>query len=196
MIFRSSLTILGIAALLACPIHVIAQTPPATDVAGTVAPVTKPVLADAEKEQDIRQLFALTGSDKAGQQVMEQMIPEMQKSQPQIPAEFWEGIRKKIKEGGLTERLVPVYDKYYTKEEVKALVAFYQTPLGKKVTATIPGITKDSQAVGAAWGQEIAQEVIQDIQTAGAAKPAVKAAPKSGKPAKSPAPKTRKTASK
>jgi hypothetical protein len=193
MIFRRSLTILGIAALLACPTHAIAQaSPPVTD----AAPVSKPILADAEKEKDIRQLFALTGSDKIGQQMMEQLIPEMQKSQPQIPTEFWEGIRIKIKAGGLTERLVPVYDKYYTKEEVKALVAFYQTPLGAKVTATLPGITQDSQAVGAAWGQEIAQEVIQELQAVGATKPSAKAAPKSGKPRKSPASKAGKTASK
>jgi hypothetical protein len=153
MDLRRSLTTLGIAALLACPVHAMAQ------------------------------------------QMMDQMIPEMQKALPDIPAEFWQGIRKKIKTDGFTERLLPIYDKYYSKEDVKGLVAFYQTSLGQKVVSTTPGISSESQAVGSAWGKEIAQQVIDDLQAREAAKPAApKTKPgKSAKPAAKPA-KTGKTA--
>ncbi len=195
MIFRSSFTVIGIAAHLALPIQAIAQTPPAT--APAAAPATKTVLADAEKEKDIRQLMALTGSDKMAQQMVDQMIPEMQKAIPQIPAEFWQGFRKKVKMSELMERLVPVYDKYYSKEDVKGLIAFYQTPLGQKMIATAPGISSDSRAIGSAWGQEIAKQVISDIQASQAAKPAsskVKSG-KSAKPAASKPAKTVKTVS-
>ncbi|MES2460395.1 MAG: DUF2059 domain-containing protein [Armatimonadota bacterium] len=186
----SSLAMFGIAAFCSSPVFAAIQTPsPSTP---STTPVTKSVLPDAEKEQDIRQLITLTGGDKMGQQMMDQMIPEMQKILPQIPADFWVAFRKKTKMSELTERLLPVYDKYYSKEDVKGLIQFYRTPLGQKVISTTPGISRDSQAIGSAWGQEIAQDIIRELKEKEAAKPSGAKA----KPTKAPANnKPRKTVS-
>jgi hypothetical protein len=191
MVFRSSLTAIGIAVLCNLPIGAIAQTPPARPVTTPAVSAPKAVLQDAEKEQDIRQLISLTGGDKVGQQMLDQMIPQMQKMLPQVPEAFWQEFRKKTKMSELTERLLPIYDKYYSKEDVKGLIQFYQTPLGQRVIATMPDISRESQAVGSAWGQEIAGEIISELKKKEAAQPA----PAKPQPQKSPAAKSGKATS-
>lgn len=54
-------------------------------------------------------------------------------------------------DGGLLDRLVPLYHKHYTRDEIKALIRFYETPLGKKVAALRPQITKESMVVAEEW---------------------------------------------
>jgi uncharacterized protein len=42
------------------------------------------------------------------------------------------------------DTVYPLYDKFFTTEEVKDLVAFYKTPTGKKVIETMPLLFKES----------------------------------------------------
>lgn len=161
--------------LLIDPSAAVAQAAPVA--AKTVQPnATQPdaILPDAEKEKEIRQLIALSGGDKIGTQMMDQMIPAMRKMLPQVPAEFWQEFRRKAKVSQLVDRLLPIYDKYYSREDVKGLIQFYQTPLGQKVIAVAPAVSKESYAVGSAWGEQMAREVIEEYQARekAAAKPA------------------------
>ena len=41
-------------------------------------------------------------------------------------------------------QLVPVYDKYFTEEELLGLIAFYKSPLGQKLLTVTPLVMKDS----------------------------------------------------
>lgn len=34
--------------------------------------------------------------------------------------------------------MIPIYDKYYTEDDIKQLTDFYQTPIGKKVISSTP----------------------------------------------------------
>ena len=49
------------------------------------------------------------------------------------------------------DRVVPLYDKYYTIGEIQTLIQFYETPLGKKVTALRPAIAKEIMVVAEEW---------------------------------------------
>ena len=53
--------------------------------------------------------------------------------------------------GGLMDRVVPLYDKHYTIGEIQALIQFYETPLGKKVTALRPAIANEIMVVAEEW---------------------------------------------
>ena len=186
-----SAAFLSLATLCALPLLAFAQTTPPTPIPAPT-PMAKPILTDAEKEKDIRQLIALTGGDKMGEQMLDQMIPEMQKMIPDAPPAYWVEFRKKTNINALIDQLLPIYDKYYSKEDVKGLIQFYQTPLGQKVISVIPAISRESYVVGSAWGQAKAQEVINELQAKEAAKP--KPAPDKPKPAKAPPAKPKKPA--
>jgi hypothetical protein len=44
------------------------------------------------------------------------------------------------------------------------LIQFYQSPLGQKVIAAAPGISLESQKIGSAWGQKIAEEIFNEAK--------------------------------
>ncbi len=54
-------------------------------------------------------------------------------------------------EGGLMDRVVPLYDEHYTHPEIQSLIQFYESPLGKKVAALRPRVAKESMVVAEEW---------------------------------------------
>jgi len=48
--------------------------------------------------------------------------------------------------------LIPVYKKHFTQEEVKDIIAFYETLAGKKLAEKSPLIAVDSMQSSQAWG--------------------------------------------
>ena len=60
--------------------------------------------------------------------------------------------------------LVAVYAKHFTQAEVRELLAFYGTDLGKKAIAALPLIAQESAAVGQAWSAQHMPEVMATLE--------------------------------
>ena len=114
------------------------------------------------KEQDIRRLLVLTGSDKLAEQIMDQMMVQLDADGSD--KKFWEGFRAEIDTEALIRMTIPIYDKHLTHEEIRGLIAFYQTPLGAKLIEKLPAIAQDSMAAGMKWGQEIAGKAMAKME--------------------------------
>lgn len=56
-----------------------------------------------------------------------------------------------------------VYANHFTLEELNALAAFYETPLGQKIITEQPKIVKEVLPIGIAWGRQAAEQVLQRI---------------------------------
>lgn len=118
-------------------------------------------------DEDIRQLMEISGAAKVGVQVMEAMTVQFKQVLPEVPTEFWNEAMKEFNSDALVELIIPIYKKYFTADEIKQLIAFYKTPLGQKVTSTLPAITQESMEAGQKWGQEIGMKVAQKLQEKG-----------------------------
>ena len=94
---------------------------------------TAPVRADSTaKIADIHRLMKLTGSGDLGIQVINQLMVSLKKAMPQVPEGFWEEFSKEVKPDELIEQIVPVYDRNLSHDDVKELIKFYESPIGKK----------------------------------------------------------------
>ncbi len=124
--------------------------------------------------QDIRELIAVSG----GQNMMDEIFSEetiqkqmralLQNTPPAQQAKAERFIREFSKEflaESRTQRdhlvglMIEVYAKYYTPEDVQALIAFYRTPAGKKLAAVGPKAAVESMQVGQKWGQELGAKI-------------------------------------
>ncbi|MEL6143536.1 MAG: DUF2059 domain-containing protein, partial [Bacteroidota bacterium] len=98
---------------------------------------------------------------------IQQMI-DLQKDQlgTILPDVFFERFLEESKTGfdSLIVDLIPIYQDTYTKEEVKGLIAFYQTDLGKAMLEKTPLVMQASMQVGAAWGERMALRIMQEIE--------------------------------
>ena len=89
----------------------------------------------------------------AGQQfeIMTEPIIKM------VPEENREAFKKELAEStdGLYTKMAAVYTESFTEEELDKILAFYATPVGEKMVAVTPELTKKGMEIGQAWGIEL-----------------------------------------
>lgn len=136
--------------------------------------ISSPVLAQSrqgnqnlDKINSIKELITITGTKNLTQQILNQSITSMRSQFPQVPQVFWDEFSAGLTADQLINRLIPIYDKYLTDEDIKQLIAFYRTPVGKKIISVSPQIASDSLNIGQQYGKEVAQRAIQKLQEQG-----------------------------
>ena len=65
-----------------------------------------------------------------------------------------EEIEKLFNASAIISRLVPVYDRYYSDQELQQLIDFYSSPIGQKLVETTPKITEDVMKTSVQYFQE------------------------------------------
>ena len=127
-----------------------------------------PALAQTNtKIQDIHKMLVLSGSGKNAIQVMRQMLRYQQEANPEVPKEFWEEFMNEVDPNELIELIAPIYARYFSHEDVKAMIRFYESPVGKKLVSVQPLITRDSMSAGQQWGMAIGRKIARKLQEKG-----------------------------
>lgn len=139
-----------------------------------VAPWASARSMDQEKHQNIAKILEMTGTVQNAMSVLDQMLPQLmdliRKANPEIPQQVLDALEKDGKDEfhksvpELIEPIIAIYDANYSAEEIRQLLAFYQSPLGKKVIARTPQITQQSIAMGSAWGNHVGERVAERIR--------------------------------
>lgn len=119
------------------------------------------------KNEKIKQLLELSGSGKMGIQVMNQMMNSFKSSYSKAKEDFWAEFKKEIKPEDIENMIIPIYDKYYTEEDVDQLIIFYNSPIGKKMISTMPQVMQESIIAGQAWGKQISEKVLARLKEKG-----------------------------
>lgn len=107
-------------------------------------------------------MLKITGMEKLMDQMMKQLIDSLRVNMKEVPDEFWERFSKKLKPTEMIEMIIPLYDKYYSLDDLKAVNAFYSSPAGQRVLSTLPQIMQESMAIGQKWGEKVAQEAAEE----------------------------------
>jgi len=122
---------------------------------------------DPEKLLDVRKLMELTGSKKLGEQVLNQMFLQLKNQLPKVPEKFWQDLRQSLNINEMLEAMVPVHAKYFTHEEVKELIRFYDSPVGRKLTEVTAKISEESMVEGQKWVLKTGQMIEKKLEEAG-----------------------------
>ena len=123
-----------------------------------------------EYKEAINKMMKLSGALA----VVDVMVPQMTKAfkplAPNAPDSFWETFEKTCKTKfltGMIEIYAPLYVKYFTLDDINELIAFYQTPIGKKLGDVTPKITAEGMQAGQKLGMEIAGDLQKEIEAGG-----------------------------
>ena len=129
--------------------------------------------ANQEKIDNIRRLLTLTGSEKLQQNVMDQftaalrplLMAGLQGNQQaeKILSRMTELMSEEIKKSDFSRITVELYDKYFTNEDIKGLIQFYESPLGQKTVQVLPTLTQESVARGMEAGQLAGQRAFNRL---------------------------------
>jgi hypothetical protein len=115
------------------------------------------------KNDDILKLLRISGADKLADQMMDAMIPEFQQLIPGIPDIFWIRFKEKLNTDDLLYACIPAYNNYYTHDEIKQLITFYESPLWKKLVEVTPLLVQETMAVGQRWGEKLGQDIVDEL---------------------------------
>ena len=119
--------------------------------------------AQSSKELKIAELLETMGSTEAMKTSFEYMINYYKQNNPQISSEYWDNSLKHVDYNELVQKLVPVYSKHFTEQEIVDLLKFYNTSTGKKMIEKTPTILEESMEIGRKWGIELAQKIEKEI---------------------------------
>jgi len=118
-------------------------------------------------EQQVRKLMDTIGLGRSLRQMNSQIETSMKQSLPCVASNFWQDF---VDQNGSREfigRLVPVYQKHFTGDEVEGMVKFYSSPLGQKVLTEMPAAMAEANQAGEQWSHEHGQQMIAKLEQAG-----------------------------
>jgi hypothetical protein len=75
-----------------------------------------------------------------------------------LQQEFTQGVPE------LIDGVAALYDQAFTEDEIGALVAFYDSPAGRKFMQVHPQVQRDSATLGLDWGRRTAEKAGQVFQ--------------------------------
>lgn len=118
----------------------------------------------------LTKMMQVSGSEVTFKTAIDQMISMIKQQQSNIPNEFWDEFVTEINKdaiGKLVDLILPVYQKHLTEADLRQLIAFYETPIGKKFAEKTPLITRESMAAGQEWGRQIGEKVENKLKEKG-----------------------------
>ncbi|RYU95059.1 DUF2059 domain-containing protein [Emticicia agri] len=118
-----------------------------------------------EKLKDIKRLLIVSGTANNAKAGVESMAQSMKDKADQngLPEGFWDEFLKSINYDEVAELYVPIYDKNYTHQEIKDMIAFFESPTGKKMVEKTPAIIAESSNIGREWGQKLGMKVYEKM---------------------------------
>lgn len=126
---------------------------------------------------DVQKLLEVSGALKLGRQMAsltaEQVMKAMAAAGPEMPARARQIVtelidaefeRAFVADGPMGKGLARIYARHFTTEEIRGLIAFYESPLGRKVTDTLPAVSQESMQVAMEWAGASIPDLQQRIE--------------------------------
>ena len=128
----------------------------------------------AEKRADIERLLTLTNTQAVALEFaatkIDYLLVYARKAKPYIKPDVFRTLRDELLDemaervwdsGSFAEQVVAIWDSRFTHEEIKELIAFYESDVGRKLVVLSAEIDKDQRTAGRIWGQEM-EAIIAD----------------------------------
>ena len=110
-----------------------------------------------ELTRSIQKLFDVTGFLKGSAGLIKALY-ETEDMKAMLPEEFRSKFIAAYEENGFAYKwlmlsTIKSYRKHFTLDEIKQLISFYQTPLGKKMSTVYPDLMRENSLDGAKLGK-------------------------------------------
>ena len=137
----------------------------------TVPAFAQQAPAKSEKTVNIERLLNLVGADKLQSQMLDQAIGMLKplfaangqsdEANRKMLNRFSAIMTEELRKADLSRIAPELYDKYFTNEEIKGLIAFYESPLGQKTIQVLPALSAESMSRGQKVGEQAGERAFQ-----------------------------------
>ena len=122
--------------------------------------------ANGSYHKDFVKFLEVSGATGT-QKVMLKGMFEQFKKMPNINPEIFKNMEKiMLRELDLlNQKLLPVYKKHLSQKDLKEIIKFYESPVGKRMVKSQPLIVKESMQIGNTWGQNVVKRIMENKKT-------------------------------
>ena len=143
-----------------------------------VSSIVRAETSDSAKRLLIDELLVQTGQSAKdtgklfSNVFIEQMTTALKQAKPNIDPKAFDVIEQEVKliideallnDNIMADILYPIYSSRFSEEELKELIAFYKTPLGKQLLQNMPAITQEAMQAGQKFGQSLGPKIQERI---------------------------------
>ena len=126
-----------------------------------------------QKAADIQRLMEVAGMKSMMTTMMTAMEANMKPAviamlppgdyREQLAELFFEKFNSKLNLQQFLDMAATSYDKYLSDGDIKGLILFYQTPLGRKTLTVLPKLNVELQTQGMQIGQQLGKESMEEV---------------------------------
>ena len=121
------------------------------------------LFAETTVDEDIVKLLKVSGTEQAVEQMVDLMMGQFKPMFPLLSDVFWDVMKKKFQTDEFISMYIPIYKKHFAHDEIKELIKFYESPIGRKMVEKMPAIMQESTAIGQQWGEKIGAEIVKEM---------------------------------
>jgi hypothetical protein len=127
----------------------------------------------AEAIDTARQIVTLKGGDnlfaalipgviEQGKAMFEQQNPALGKDLTAVAAKLRSDLAPRASE--INEEIAKAYAAHFTESELKEMLAFYKSPVGRKMTVEEPKAIQESMVFAQEWSNKFSEEVLRKFR--------------------------------
>jgi hypothetical protein len=125
----------------------------------------------AALRRDIAHLLSVMKIIEQEKNSLDLLIANFKSSAPQVPARVWDEMKKELRveftDEVIVETYAPIFARHFTHPEIKALLVFYESPLGRKYTDEIQLVRTEAFLEGVKLGEKIGERLRQKLKAKG-----------------------------
>lgn len=121
-------------------------------------------------EEDIRKFLIFNGTTNGSDHAFSRLCMQLSLIHPAIPDSLRHVLRREVFEPEaqrLIILMIPVYKKYFSHEEIRMLIAFYESPAGAKFTGANAALASDLAPVIREWSSLLLRKADNYIVSGG-----------------------------
>ena len=112
-----------------------------------------------QKHEDTQKLIEILGLQKTAKSTFPKIIAALKPQFPQVPDKFWIEFQSESNLQKCVEFYVETYERHFSHEEIRGMLQFYSTPLGKKIILTMPEVMQESMDMGKEMGIALQEQL-------------------------------------
>lgn len=139
-------------------------------VALVTAPGSSALAQAAPTRQTLaRQLIVASEADSLILRTLATTVEQQRKTNTQVPKEFWDEFLRRARADVpmLIDSLAPMYAKRFNEAELRTIITFYDSPVGKKLIRAQGPVQQESMEFGQRWGARLGVAVAEELQKKG-----------------------------
>jgi hypothetical protein len=107
--------------------------------------------------------MVLTGVLDHGPASMDRVIADLRKENPDVPPALWDNYAARINDhSALVHTYAPIYKRYVSDADTRALLAFFRSPLGTRYSAALAQVADETDAAVQGWAVSVANDLLSE----------------------------------